>query len=78
MLVSNDASSTGISALGLKIDGDKLIGFSGSIAGATKNLVAAPRSIANVEWAGKIFKGEDVDVMVEKVVKLLREEAKVL
>jgi electron transfer flavoprotein beta subunit len=28
--------------------------------------------------AGKIFKGEDVEVMVDKVVKLLREEAKVL
>lgn len=33
----------------------------GSIAGATKKLVAAPRSIANVEWAGKIFKGKDAD-----------------
>ena len=28
--------------------------------------------------AGKIFKGEDVEVMVDKVVKLLREEAKVI
>lgn len=28
--------------------------------------------------AGKIFKGEDVEVMVDKVVKLLREEAKAL
>jgi len=28
--------------------------------------------------AGKVFKGEDVAVMVEKVVKLLREEAKVI
>ncbi|MCX6110339.1 MAG: electron transfer flavoprotein subunit beta/FixA family protein [Proteobacteria bacterium] len=28
--------------------------------------------------AGKVFKGEDVSVMVEKVVKLLREEAKVI
>ena len=28
--------------------------------------------------AGKMFKGEDVAVMVDKVVKLLREEAKVL
>ena len=28
--------------------------------------------------AGKIFKGEDVEVMVDKVVKLLRDEAKVL
>jgi len=28
--------------------------------------------------AGKIFKGEDVGTMVEKVVKLLREEAKVI
>jgi electron transfer flavoprotein beta subunit len=28
--------------------------------------------------AGKLFKDEPVDVMVEKVVKLLREEAKVL
>ena len=28
--------------------------------------------------AGKIFKGEEVDVMVDKVVKALREEAKVL
>lgn len=27
---------------------------------------------------GKVFKGEDVEVMVDKVVKLLREEAKVL
>lgn len=31
----------------------------GSIAGATKALVAAPRSIANVEWAGEIRKGKD-------------------
>ena len=28
--------------------------------------------------AGKVFKGEDVAVMVAKVVKLLREEAKAL
>lgn len=28
--------------------------------------------------AGKMFKGEDVEVMVDKVVKLLREEAKVI
>lgn len=28
--------------------------------------------------AGKVFKGEDVGVMVDKVVKLLREEAKVI
>ena len=28
--------------------------------------------------AGKVFKGEDVEVMVDKVVKALREEAKVL
>ena len=28
--------------------------------------------------AGKLFKGEDVEVMVDKVVKLLREEAKVI
>ena len=28
--------------------------------------------------AGKVFKGEDVAVMVDKVVKLLREEAKVI
>ena len=28
--------------------------------------------------AGKVFKGEDLTVMVEKVVKLLREEAKVI
>ncbi len=28
--------------------------------------------------AGKVFKGEDVEVMVDKVVKLLREEAKVI
>jgi len=33
----------------------------GSIAGATKTLTAAPRSIANVEWAGRIFKGKDAD-----------------
>ncbi len=31
----------------------------GSIAGATKTLVAAPRSIAKVEWAGEIRKGKD-------------------
>lgn len=31
----------------------------GSIAGATKALVAAPRSIAKVEWAGEIRKGKD-------------------
>ena len=31
----------------------------GSIAGATKELSAAPRSIARVEWAGEIRKGED-------------------
>ena len=28
--------------------------------------------------AGKVFKDEDVSVMVEKVVKLLREEAKII
>ncbi len=28
--------------------------------------------------AGKVFKGEDIEVMVDKVVKLLREEAKVI
>ncbi len=33
----------------------------GSIAGATHKLTAAPRSIASVEWAGKIFKGKDAD-----------------
>ena len=27
---------------------------------------------------GKLFKGEDVEVMVDKVVKLLRDEAKVI
>jgi hypothetical protein len=32
----------------------------GSIAGATKKLVAAPRSIAKVEWAGKVARGKDV------------------
>lgn len=28
--------------------------------------------------AGKVFKGEDIEIMVDKVVKLLREEAKVI
>ena len=31
----------------------------GSIAGATKELSAAPRSIARIEWAGEIRKGKD-------------------
>lgn len=32
----------------------------GSIAGATKELSAPPRSIAKIEWAGEIRKGKDV------------------
>lgn len=31
----------------------------GSISGATKKLLPAPRSIAHIEWAGKMFKGKD-------------------
>lgn len=31
----------------------------GAITGPTEKLIAAPRSIAKVEWAGKIFKGKD-------------------
>lgn len=48
------------------------------------NLAAGVKvAVAGYEYppakpAGKIFQGEDVEVMVEKVVKLLREEAKVI
>jgi general secretion pathway protein D len=48
----DDASSTGISALGLKIDGDKLIGFSGSIAGATASAGTVTRPTATNSVSG--------------------------
>ena len=47
-------------------------------------LKAAPKAVLRgfmpppEKPAGKVFKGEDVAVMVDKVVKLLREEAKVI
>jgi general secretion pathway protein D len=44
----DDSSSTGISALGLKIDGDKLIGFSGSLAGAAVSAGTVTRTGATV------------------------------
>ena len=48
----DDNSTTGIGALGLKLDGDKLIGFSGSATGAglaiTNGTVTRPNSTNNV------------------------------
>ncbi len=48
----DDAASTGISALGLKIDGDKLIGFSGSIAGAAVSSGTVTRPTATNSISG--------------------------
>ena len=45
----------------------------GSVRAVVKGFTPPPE-----KPAGKVFKGEDLEVMVDKVVKLLREEAKVL
>jgi electron transfer flavoprotein beta subunit len=49
----------------------------GVAAGAAKSVVKGYQ-MPPEKPAGKVFKGEDLEVMVDKVVKALREEAKVL
>jgi general secretion pathway protein D len=58
----DDAASTGISALGLQVSGDKLVGFNGSgpgfgvsgTAGSTTDFATITRNAGNVELAGII------------------------
>jgi len=46
----DDQSASGISALGLKVDGDKLIGFSGSTVGASVSNATIKRPGASGPW----------------------------